>query len=190
MRRLLTFPVVLAGFAAFLDRYATQPLLPLLARTFDASTFQVGLTITAPTVAVALAAPVVGRLADRFGLRRTIVTAAIALTVATALAATSTSLAQLIVWRFLQGIVTPGIFASAIAYVHEVWPPSRSGRGTAAYMSGTVIGGFVGRAVAGIVAADSTWHMSLVALAIIKGAVAISLLLWVPDEGGQARLKP
>src|SRR5436190_5978907 len=102
--RLPTFPVVLAGFAAFLDLYATQPLLPLLARTFDASTFQVGLTITAPTVAVALAAPGVGRLADRFGLRRTILVAAIALTVATALAATSTSLPQLVFWRFLQGV--------------------------------------------------------------------------------------
>ena len=30
-------PIILAGFAAFLDLYATQPLLPLLARTFHAS---------------------------------------------------------------------------------------------------------------------------------------------------------
>ena len=73
VRPLPTVPVVLAGAAAFLDLYATQPLLPLLARTFQASTFDVGLTITAPTVAVALAAPGVGRLADMFGLRRVIV---------------------------------------------------------------------------------------------------------------------
>src|SRR5262249_2974466 len=162
------FPVVLAGFAAFLDLYATQPLLPLLARTFHASAFQVGLTITVPTIAVAIAAPGVGRLADRFGLRRVILTSAIALTIATALAATATSLAQVIGWRFVQGIVTPGIFASTIAYIHEVWPASRAARGTAAYMSGTVIGGFIGRAVAGIVAADSTWHMSFVALAVLN----------------------
>ena len=155
-----TFAVVLAGFAAFLDLYATQPLLPLLAKTFGASAFQVGLTVTAPTIAVAIAAPPVGRLADRFGLRRTILTAAMALTAATALAATATSLRQLIFWRFLQGIVTPGIFASTIAYIHEVWPASRAGRGTAAYMSGTVLGGFTGRALAGIVAADSSWHGS------------------------------
>src|SRR4029450_327051 len=94
--RVPTFPIVLAGFAAFLDLYATQPLLPLLARTFDASAFQVGLTVTAPTIAVALAAPIVGQLADRFGLRRTILPAAVALTVTTALAATAGSLRQLI----------------------------------------------------------------------------------------------
>jgi YNFM family putative membrane transporter len=124
----------------------------------------------------------VGRLADRFGLRRTILTAALALTVTTALAATATSLRQLIVWRFLQGVVTPGIFASAIAYIHEVWPPSRAGRGTAAYMSGTVLGGFTGRAVAGIVAADATWHQSFIALAILNGAVAVVLWLRLPQE--------
>jgi YNFM family putative membrane transporter len=180
--RLPTFPVVLAGFAAFLDLYATQPLLPLLARTFDASAFQVGLTVTAPTVAVAIAAPIVGRLADRFGLRRMILTTAVALTATTALAATAATLPQLIVWRFLQGLVTPGIFASTIAYIHEVWPASRAGRGTAAYMSGTVVGGFTGRAVAGVVAADATWHESFIALAVLNGAVAFALFMWLPSE--------
>jgi len=181
--RVPTFPIVLAGFAAFLDLYATQPLLPLLARTFDASAFQVGLTVTAPVVAVAIAAPVVGRIADRVGLRRTILTAAFLLTLATALAATARSLPQLIFWRFLQGIVTPGIFASTIAYIHEVWPAARAGRGTASYMSGTVIGGFTGRAVAGVVAADATWHESFIALAILNGLVAVALWRWLPAPG-------
>ena len=182
MRRLPTFPVVLAGFAAFLDLYATQPLLPLLARTFDASTFAVGLTVTAPTIAVALAAPAVGRLADRVGLRRTILAAAVALTLTTALAATARTLPQLIFWRFLQGIVTPGIFASTIAYVHEVWPAARAGRGTAAYMSGTVLGGFTGRAVAGVVAADVSWHAAFVALAVLNGVIAAVLWARLPEE--------
>jgi len=182
MRRLPTFPVVLAGFSAFLDLYATQPLLPFLARTFDASTFAVGLTVTAPTIAVAMAAPGVGRLADRFGLRRTILVSAIALTLTTLLAATAHTLTQLIVWRFLQGLVIPGIVASTIAYVHEVWPSSRAGRGTAAYMTGTVLGGFTGRALAGIVAADVSWHAAFIALAALNGAIALVLWKWLPEE--------
>ena len=182
MRRLPTIPVILAGFAAFLDLYMTQPLLPLLARTFKASTFHVGLTITAPTVAVAITAPFIGRLADRLGLRRVIVGSACALTVATVLAATSNSLQQLIFWRFVQGIATPGIFASTVAYIHEVWPASHSGRATAAYMSGTVLGGFTGRAVAGLMAADVSWPGAFVALGLLNGAVAAALWLWLPRE--------
>jgi len=183
------WPIVLAGAAAFLNLYATQPLLPLLAARFQASAFQVGLTVTAPTVAVAIFAPLVGRLADTTGLRRVIVGSAFLLAAATALAATSTSLTQLIVWRFVQGIVTPGVFASSVAYIHERWPVERAGRATAAYMTGTIVGGFVGRASAGLIASDADWHLSFVALAAGVCAIAIALWRYLPearDVGSEA----
>ncbi len=177
-----TFPVMLAGFAAFLDLYSTQPLLPLLARTFHASHFAVSLTITAPTIAVALAAPYVGRLADRLGLRTVIVGSAFALAVATLLAATASDLRHLIAWRFAQGLVTPGLFASAIAYIHEEWPPSRVGRATAAYVSGTVLGGVTGRLLGGVMAADVSWASSFVLLGGVGIAAGAGLWIWLPQE--------
>jgi len=187
MRRLPTFPIILSGFTAFLDLYATQPLLPLLARTFNSTNLGVSLTITAPTMAVAIAAPFVGWLADRIGLRRVIVGSAFVLTVATALAATSATLSQLVFWRFLQGLATPGIFAIALAYIHEEWPASRVGRTTALYVSGTVVGGFTGRAVAGVMAADVTWEMSFVALAVLNLLAASALWAWLPTEQRASR---
>jgi MFS transporter, YNFM family, putative membrane transport protein len=182
MHREPTLAVVLAGFAAFLGLYATQPLLPLLARSFDASAFSVGLTITAPTVVIAVCAPFIGRLADTIGLRRVIVGSAFALTAATALAATSRTLSQLVLWRLAQGVMTPGIFAGTIAYIHEEWPAHRAGRATAAYMSGTILGGFAGRATAGLVAADVNWHMSFVVLAVLNLVVAVALFVLLPQE--------
>jgi len=82
----------------------------------------------------------------------------------------------------MQGIATPGIFASTVAYIHEVWPPSHAGRATAAYMAGTVVGGFVGRAVAGGIAAAAGWHASFAGLAILNGAVALALWMWLPED--------
>ena len=149
MRRPRMFPIVLAGFTAFLDLYATQPLLPLLTRVFSATHLAVSLTVTASTVAVALGAPIVGRLADLIGRKRVIVGSAFALAATTALAATSRTLTELLVWRFAQGLFTPGVFAIAIAYIHEEWPAAHASRATSAYVSGTVIGGFCGRAVTG-----------------------------------------
>ncbi len=181
-KALPTFPVVLAGAAAFIDIYSTQPLLPLLTRTFHSSTFEAGLTITAPTIAVAIFAPFVGRLADRLGFRRVILLSAWTLTAATLLASTSQNLHQLIAWRFVQGMTTPGIFGSTVAYIHEVWPPSHAGRATAAYMTGTILGGFTGRAISGIVAADVSWQASFVVLAILTGVVAATLTFWLPRE--------
>jgi predicted MFS family arabinose efflux permease len=173
---------MLAGFAAFLDLYATQPILPFLARDFGAGTFDVSLTITAPAIAVALAAPATGRLADRIGLRRVIVGSAFALAITTALAATSATLTHLIGWRFVQGLLTPGIFAVAMAYIHHEWPPSRIGRATAAYISGTVTGGFTGRVMTGMIAGDDSWRAAFVALAVLNLVVAVALWQWLPPE--------
>src|SRR5919199_1216671 len=187
MRRLPTIPVVLAGSAAFLNLYATQPLLPLLQRTFAASRFAVGLTVTAPTIAVAVSAPFIGRLADKLGLRRVIVGSAWLLAIATALSAASSTLPQLVFWRFVQGLTTPGIFAGTIAYIHETWPASRVGRTTAAYMTGTILGGFTGRALAGLIASDLNWNASFVALALLTAALAYVLLARLPPEPSSAR---
>jgi YNFM family putative membrane transporter len=185
-----TFPVVLTGFAAFLDLYSTQPLLPMLARTLHASSFAVSLTVTAPTFAVALAAPYAGRVADRIGLRRVIVLSALALAIVTLLAETASTLTQLVGWRFLQGLVTPGLFASAVAYIHEEWPITQSGRVTAAYVSGTVVGGVAGRLISGIVANDFAWQTSFVVLGLIGLVVAGALWLWLEPEHAGASAAP
>src|SRR4029453_4364045 len=105
-----TFPVILAGFTAFLNLYATQPLLPLLMRVFHASHFAVSLTVTASTVAGAVRAPGGGRLADLIGRKRVIIGSAFVVTAATAIAATAPNLTQFIGWRFVQGLATPGVF--------------------------------------------------------------------------------
>jgi MFS transporter, YNFM family, putative membrane transport protein len=175
-------PVVLAGFTAFLSLYATQPLLPLFQSVFGASHFAVSLTVTATTAAVALSAPFMGRLADAWGKRRVIVAAAFALALTTLLASTARTLTQVIGWRFLQGLVTPGVFAVAVAYVHDRWPAGRAGTATAAYVTGTVVGGFVGRATSGVVASLAGWRVSFLAIGGMSLTCATILWSGLPAE--------
>src|SRR5947207_8746473 len=65
--------VGLTGFCVFLSVYATQTLLPLFADIFHAGKLQTSLTVSATTIAIALAAPAIGLLAERFGRRRVMV---------------------------------------------------------------------------------------------------------------------
>jgi len=177
-----TLPIVLAGFTAFLDLYATQPLLPLLMDVFGASHFDVSLTVTVATIAVALAAPVVGRVGDLIGRKRVIVLSAFVLAGATAAAATAHSLPQFLFWRFVQGLATPGVFATTIAYIHDEWPAAYVGRTTAAYISGTVTGGFTGRALVGIIASRWNWQTAFVCLALVNVATAFVMAATLPRE--------
>jgi len=154
----------------------------LLQDVFGASHFKVSLTVTATTTAVALAAPFVGRLADEWGKRRVIVAAAFALAATTMLASTAATLNQVIAWRFLLGLVTPGVFAVTVAYIHDRWHRSRAGTVTAAYVSGTVVGGFVGRATAGVVASAAGWRASFLAVGTMSLVCAMTLWSALPAD--------
>ncbi len=180
-------PVVLAGFCAFLTLYAPQPILPMLAAVFHASNVMISLMITASTIGVALAAPVIGQIADRIGRKRIIVLSAFTLGAATLLIATSTTLGMLLFWRFMQGIATPGVFSVTTAYVHDEWPPHRAASAISAYVSGTVIGGFSGRVIAGFIAEHWGWHSAFVLLGLISLAIAVYLAIFLPVETNFAR---
>ena len=177
-----TFPVVLAGFAAFANFYVPQPLLPLFTSIFHADKVSVSLTLTASTAGVALAAPFVGRLADRFGRRRVILFSAWALALTTFLAATSPGLGALIVWRFIQGLLTPGLFAVTVAYINDEWPARSAGRAVSAYVSGTVVGGFVGRMMGGIAAEHLGWRWAFVFPGCLLLAISLILTFTLRQE--------
>jgi MFS transporter, YNFM family, putative membrane transport protein len=174
--------VAFAGFCAFLGLYSTQPLLPLLEQVFHASKAAVSLVLTSATLGVALAAPLVGFLADRLGRKRVIVVSASLLALATLLNATATDFWALVFWRFLQGLFTPGVFAVTVAYVQEEWADGGVGRAMAMYVTGTVIGGFSGRMTTGLVVSHWPWRWSFVAIGLLGAVSALALQAWLPGE--------
>jgi MFS transporter, YNFM family, putative membrane transport protein len=169
----------LAGVAAFIGLYATQPLLPEFRQIFGASELMVSLTVSAPILAVALAAPFLGLLADAVGRRKVIVAAMVGLSIAAALTATSINLSQLILWRFSQGFFVPGIVAAAMAYISEESPSRYVGSTMSIYLTGAIVGGFTGRFITGLIAHHWGWRLPFVVLGaiILAGAPVIWRLL-------------
>jgi predicted MFS family arabinose efflux permease len=180
--------VTLCGVCAFLGLYCTQPMLPMLETLFHASKTAVGMTVSAATLGVALSAPIFGALAERLPRKRVIVFAVLGVSVPTLLAATSTSLAQLIFWRFLQGVTVPGIIAVVITYIGEEWPPDRVALIMSFYVSGTALGGFIGRLTGGIVADHFNWRVSFLVLGSASLAGAAAIAAWLPR--GTRKLAP
>jgi MFS family permease len=172
--RLTVLAVMIAGACTFLTLYCTQPLLPFFQDYFHASEFEVSLTVSAATLAVAVAAPFVGMFAEVIGRKKVIVPALFGLAATTLLTGTASSLSGLIVWRFLQGLCVPGIIAVIIAYINEEFS-GRAGAVMAAYVSGTVFGGFFGRLLTGLIATRLNWQMGFVILGALGllGAFAV-----------------
>jgi predicted MFS family arabinose efflux permease len=149
----------------------------------------VSLTVSAAVLAVALTAPLVGLLADSVGRKRVIVAAMLGLALPTALAGTSVNLGQLIAWRFLQGVFTPGIIAVAIAYISEESPAGSVGSTMAVYVTGTVIGGFSGRFFVGLASIHFGWRIAFFVLGSITLAAALTTWCLLPRSTNFIRQK-
>jgi len=171
--------VMIAGACTFLNVYCTQPLLPVFQRIFQASEIEVSLTVGAVTLGVALMAPFTGMLAETIGRKKVIVPALFAMAVPTLLAATSRSLPALIGWRFAQGIFVPGVIAVMMAYINEEFA-GRTGRVMAAYVTGTVFGGFLGRFLIGLIAAHWNWRAGFITLGVLDLLGALAVRQWLP----------
>lgn len=182
--------IILAGFCAFVGFYAIQPLLPLFAQVFQAGKVAVSLTLTASTIGVAIAAPFAGRLADFKGRRNIITIAAILAALCNFFAAMSPGLYTFVFWRFVQGLITPGVFAITVAYINDEWPPAKTGQAMGLYVMGTVLGGFAGRMFAGILAANMNWRWVIAAVGALNLLAALAVWAWLPPERNFIRATP
>src|SRR5262245_5187392 len=131
--------IATTGFCAFLHLYSPQALLPELAREFSASPAEMSSVMTTSTAAIELQAQFTGALADVVGRKRVITTPMLAVVIPMALIALATSLESMIVWRFLQGLLLPPIFAVAIAYVGDEWPTAEVPAVAGVYITGASI---------------------------------------------------
>ncbi|UVL01173.1 MFS transporter [Pseudomonas sp. B21-048] len=170
----------LCGCAAFLNLYSTQSILQEFALSFQVSARQAGWSITVTTLAVALTAPFVSRLAGRFEQRSVIVCAALLLAVPALLTAHAGSFAELLVWRFVEGMLIPVVFATSVAYIGDRWSGGTVTVITSLYVAGTVLGGFAGRFVTGIMTEYVGWREAFELLAAMSLFVGVAIHFLLP----------
>ena len=174
--------VAINGFCTFLNLYSPQALLPELSREFGASAAEISTIMTASTLAVALTAPVTGAIADVFGRKRVIAFALFAVSVPTVMLTLAPDVHAIAVWRFVQGLFMPAIFAVTVAYIGDEWPPAEVAGVAGVYVTGSSIGGFAGRMVPGALSDLIGWRSAFLVLAAMTLVAAVAILFMLPRE--------
>lgn len=171
------------GMCALLNLYSTQPVLKQLANSFHVSVSIATLTISATTFGVAITAPVAGAISDRYGRRKLMLWAIIAMALATIVCMVSPNLPLLLCGRLAQGIATPFVFAVAVAYINETFTQQDAVRLNSMYVAGTAFGGFSGRFFAGLFF-DSFHSIPAIFLpmVIILALTYVMTLRWLPVD--------
>jgi YNFM family putative membrane transporter len=174
--------VAVNGFCTFLNLYSPQALLPELSREFGASPAEISTIMTAGTLAVALTAPITGTVADVLGRKWVITAALFAVSIPTVMLTLAPGVHEIAVWRFIQGLFLPPVFAVTVAYIGDEWPPAEVAGVTGIYVMGSSFGGFCGRMVPGALADLAGWRNAFLVLAAITLIASVAVAFMLPRE--------
>lgn len=179
--------------AVFASLYATQPLLPELARSFAVTPAQSGLSVSLTTLGLAVGLLVAGPASERFGRTRLVHLSLFAAAVLGLLCAVAPSWSLLLTGRTLQGFALAGLPAVGVAYLNEELHPEVAGRAIGLYIGGNALGGMLGRLVAGVLDDLGGWRLAVGGIGGVTAVCAVAVLAllpasrrFVPGRGGLA----
>jgi YNFM family putative membrane transporter len=167
---------VAGGFCTFALIYCVQPLMPLLADTFQVTPTQSSLALSFTTGMLAigmLATGIASEMLPRKSLMAASLVVSALLTVGAALAPTWHSL---LVTRALAGFTISGFPAVAMAYVSEEIHPKAGGLAMGLYIGGNAFGGMSGRLVTGVLTDLLSWRWAIGLIGAL--GICASLLFW------------
>jgi YNFM family putative membrane transporter len=168
-------PLLAAALAVFVAMYVPQPILPLLAAEFSVDPSSAGLLLAALVAGIALASPLVAPLSDRLGRKPVLIVAVTGIGLASLACAAAPDLPLLVVLRFIQGTLIPGVLAVAVAYISEEFPAARVPAVIGAYVGATVTGGLLSRIASGYLSEFLSWRWAFA----VAGLTCLAAAAWV-----------
>jgi predicted MFS family arabinose efflux permease len=182
LRRSLT--VGLIGFLTLVDLFATQAILPGLARDYGVGPSEIGVAANASTIGMAIAGLLAGALGRRADRRRGVWGSLALLALPTALLASAPDLATFALLRVAQGLCMATAFTLTLAYLGERCSRSDAAGALAAYVTGGVASNLIGRlvaaSVAGLAGSAATFYV-FAALNLAGAALAAIALSRTPS---------
>ena len=168
---------------AYGDMYVTQSILPLLSAELGVGPARAGLTVSAVVLAIAVASPFYGPLSDALGRRPVMAGATALLALATLACAFAPGFGALVALRALQGVLVPGMTAVSVAYAGDRFGTRGLPEVVAGIIAASVMGGLIGRVVAGGIAAAGGWRAPFVAFAALTALAALLLARGLAPSG-------
>ncbi|TMH03115.1 MAG: MFS transporter [Betaproteobacteria bacterium] len=142
---LRTFVIGLTAFLTVVDLFATQAILPSLAKAYGVSPAAIGFAVNASTIGMAIAGLAVAFFSNRIDRRRGILVSLILLSVPTALLAVAPDLTTFAWLRVAQGLCMSTAFALTLSYLAEHCSATDTAGAFAAYITGNVASNLFGR---------------------------------------------
>ena len=149
--------IIYSAIVAFAILYEHQPLLPLLAEQWGRSLSDMALLTTVTMLPLALAPMFYGFVLERFSSRHMLLGGFTLLLITQAMLSTAPDYYWFLTLRALEGMLLPAIFTALMTYTSSLGGQRNARRNIGFYIAATIVGGYLGRTVTGLVTDLAGW---------------------------------
>lgn len=156
---IIVFTTISAAIMELIDTSIVNVALNNMAGNLGATIEDISWVITAYAIANAIIIPMTSFLAAFFGRKNYYLVSIIIFTVASFMCGNSTSLWELVLWRFIQGIGGGALLSTSQSILFDTFPVEKRGTASAIFGMGIVIGPTMGPTVGGLIIDNYNWPL-------------------------------
>ncbi|MGN6579937.1 MAG: DHA2 family efflux MFS transporter permease subunit [Bordetella sp.] len=157
-RGMITISIMLATLIQTLDSTIANVALPHMQGTLSASQDEITWVLTSYIVAAAIATPLTGWLAARYGTTQLLCASIAGFTAASVLCGISDSLAQIVAARLLQGLFGASLVPLSQSILLNINPPKKQPQAMAIWGMGVMVGPILGPTLGGWLTDSYNWR--------------------------------
>jgi DHA2 family multidrug resistance protein len=173
---------MLASMMAVIDSTIASVALPFMQSSTAASSEQIMWVLTSYMIATAIAMPLSGWLANRFGRKLIMLGSLIGFTVASMLCGSANDLASLMLARIVQGACGAGLQPLSQAALLDINPPERHAKVLASLGLATMLGPMFGPTLGGWLTDTLSWRWVFFINVPIGVLAFVGLLIFLPTS--------
>lgn len=157
-RLLVTLSLTLTALMQTLDSTIANVALPHMQGSMAATQDEISWVLTSYILATAIMTPPTAFLANRFGRKNVLVACAIGFVLASALCGASTSIMQIVCFRFLQGGFGAPLMPIIQALLLDLYSDEERGKAMAIFGFGVMFGPIIGPTLGGLLTDFYNWR--------------------------------
>jgi MFS transporter, DHA2 family, multidrug resistance protein len=182
-RRVMILVAVVLGSTLYATTLLiASTLLPQMQGTMSATQDEIAWTMTFNILATAVATPMTGWLAARFGRRDTMICSVFLFTFTTFMCGSAESLETLVFWRILQGALGAPVIPLSQTILLDTFPKRQQGLVVSIFGMAVVIGPVIGPVVGGMLSELYSWRWAFYMIVPVGLLSVTGLRLTLPRD--------
>jgi MFS transporter, DHA2 family, multidrug resistance protein len=182
---ILTFVTILYSMTVTIANVALPDIRGALSATQD----QITWIVTANIVATAVATPMTGWLATRFGVRPVLLVAVTGFTISSVLCGAATSLAALVIFRIGQGLFGAAMVPVSQAFLLRNFPRHLHNAAMSIWAMGAVLGPIIAPTIGGYLSEAYGWRWVFFMIVPFGMIALLGVALVIREQADQAKTR-